>query len=382
MRSKDKAGRAAEAIRAAIAPFAASFVEPPVLQPSDVYLELAGEDVRARAYLLSEDGDAGEDLCVRPDMTVPAVRLALAEMPWGAAFGVVYDGLVFRRRDSAHQDGEFRQVGMETFTPRAAVTPEAEGALIRAALEACRSVAVAPRLRLGDVALFAALVDAAALPERWARRFKRAFSRPGGLEAVFKLALAAADVDGGGQPDNALAQAMARMPEADAVQVVAELLRDARMALVGARTVEEIAQRLREKGAREDGKPEHSRVLALQDAVNASGPPDGALIQLEKAVRSFPRAQAADAAIERVRQRCRCVGADTMTFSAAFGGGLAYYDGFVFDLSAGDGVALGGGGRYDGLLQRLSAKAGNTEAGAFAAMGFALRPDRLAEAAP
>ena len=51
---------------------AAIAVDPPVLQPAHLYLEMAGEDLRKRAFLV-EDPE-GDDLCLRPDMTAPVCR--------------------------------------------------------------------------------------------------------------------------------------------------------------------------------------------------------------------------------------------------------------------------------------------------------------------
>ena len=60
--------------RDVIAALAPAWITPPVLQPGALYLELSGEDIRARAFLVSD----ASDLCLRPDMTVPAVRAAFA----------------------------------------------------------------------------------------------------------------------------------------------------------------------------------------------------------------------------------------------------------------------------------------------------------------
>jgi ATP phosphoribosyltransferase regulatory subunit len=51
---------------------------------------MAGEDLRKRAFMV-EDPE-GDDLCLRPDMTVPACREALARDEWtkDAPFGVRY----------------------------------------------------------------------------------------------------------------------------------------------------------------------------------------------------------------------------------------------------------------------------------------------------
>ncbi|MFZ1173567.1 MAG: ATP phosphoribosyltransferase regulatory subunit, partial [Bradyrhizobium sp.] len=50
--------------------------QPPVLQPAEPFLDLSGEDIRKSLYLTT-DG-TGEELCLRPDLTIPVARQYLA----------------------------------------------------------------------------------------------------------------------------------------------------------------------------------------------------------------------------------------------------------------------------------------------------------------
>ena len=373
--------KAAQAIRDAASVLAATWIDPPVLQPSGLYLELLGEELRARAYMLA--GDDEDVFCLRPDMTTPAVRAALAGCDWHAPFAVAYDGLVFRRQSDATKEAEFRQIGVERFGTRDAIGAD-ESAIIDAALRACRAADVAPRMRLGDVAVFEALVDACAFSDAWTRRLKRAFARPGGLAAALKAAKSEAPAI-----DNALGQALAGMTPRRAEAVVEEMLTDARIVVVGTRTVGEIAARLREKGRIEAAPaPDPDLLDIIAEGLAIEAPPDKALADLfqlgKRVIVNNP--EPLYAAVHRADQRWRAI-ADKpeATFSAGFGRGLAYYDGFVFELEApklGHRASLGGGGRYDGLLHRVAASEGGPKnIDAWGAIGFALRPQRIDEAA-
>lgn len=370
---------AALAIRAAAEVLQPRWIDPPVLQPAGLYLELLGDDLRARAYLVGGDEDG---LCLRPDMTTPAVRAALAAFEWETPFAVAYDGVVFRRQSEPGRETEFRQIGVERFGHRDAIGAD-EAGVVAAALEACG--AARPSLRLGDVALFEALVDAHAPGDVWARRFKRAFARPGGLAGALKAA-----ADGAAAADNALAQALAAMPAARAEAVVEELLADARIAVVGGRSIADIAARLREKGAAGAAAPPAPATLAaIAEAVALDAAPAAAFGALSK----IARRAAAPAILENALVRAAARWADIASagvrdamFSAGFGRGLAFYDGFVFELEAnvlGARASLGGGGRYDGLLHRVAASEGGPpDVEDWGALGFALRPQRIAEATP
>ena len=64
--------------------FAASGAEPldlPFLFPCEVLLNLYGEDLRGRAFVYG-DAEHGDELCLRPDFTVPvALQMATTSTP-------------------------------------------------------------------------------------------------------------------------------------------------------------------------------------------------------------------------------------------------------------------------------------------------------------
>jgi ATP phosphoribosyltransferase regulatory subunit len=148
---------------------------------------------------------------------------------------------------------------------------------------------------------------------------------------------------------------------------------------VGGRSVGEIADRFLEQSAlgAQTSLPKETRAL-IETFLAISGDPDEAAAQL----RAFARDSklSLDAALDLLESRtgflaARGVDVSRLRFSTAFGRGLDYYTGFVFELHhpaarvAGQLVA---GGRYDGLLTRLGS------AKAIPAVGFAVWIERLA----
>lgn len=368
---------AAEAIDAVLARAAPVRIDPPVLQPAALYLELAGEELRKRAFMI--DDPHGEDLCLRPDMTVPACRAALAMLS-DAPLAVRYSGLVFRQQSALNAGAaEFVQSGAEWFAPAVAMDTR-EPAVLATALEACRAAGVEPALRLGNVALFAALVRSLELDPSWRDRLIRAFSRAGGPAAVMAEARAPAKA-------SALAEALASIPEERAGAALSELLGMAGVAPVGGRSVEDIAARLRQQAARAGAAaPTEAQLGILKSALEIDAAPDAAF----KALMTLAGAGAAfRPALERFRSFWEDAGklakmpVDTRLVFG-LGRGISYYDGFVFEVEApalGPRASLGGGGRYDGLLRTLAAnEAGGARFDAWAAAGFALRPKRLEDA--
>ena len=83
-------------------PPASRRLEPPILQPASVFLDMSGEDIRGRLYLATDA--AGAELCLRPDYTVPVCLAYLASPEAGRPAQYAYLGPVFRARPG--QSGE------------------------------------------------------------------------------------------------------------------------------------------------------------------------------------------------------------------------------------------------------------------------------------
>src|SRR5215470_10146568 len=130
-------------------------VAPAILQPAEPFLDLSGEDIRKRMYLTTDP--QGRELCLRPDLTIPVSRDYLASPAAGTPRGFRYLGPVFRYRDDG--PSEFLQAGIESFGRHDTAAADAE--MLALALDAATHYGLPPPdVRIGDVALFAALVAA------------------------------------------------------------------------------------------------------------------------------------------------------------------------------------------------------------------------------
>src|SRR5580704_13576639 len=153
------------AIRAPFAALGVPFVDAPVMLPLGPLLDLAGEAMRGRLFLVQGDG---EDACLRPDFTIPIASAHIASGAGDARY--LYEGKAFRvaPRGSGRAE-EFLQIGIEIYGGTAAAADDAEVAALawRAAVAGGRGDL---SLVLGDVALFSALIDALGLAEALAAR--------------------------------------------------------------------------------------------------------------------------------------------------------------------------------------------------------------------
>jgi ATP phosphoribosyltransferase regulatory subunit len=362
----------AEALLAALERAGYARVAPAILQPAEPFLDLSGEDIRKRMYLTSDP--QGRELCLRPDLTIPVSRDYLATPSAGRPQGFCYLGPVFRHRGDG--PGEFLQAGIESFGRPDTAAADAE--MLALGLEATAHYGLAaPDIRIGDVALFSALIAALDLAPAWKRRLIKDFNhKPSLAHDLDRLSISAAN----SRPEyQGVLAVLARSDPKAAHALVTDLLSIAGITAVGGRSVGEIADRFLEQSAlgAQTSLPKETRAL-IERFLAISGEPDDAATVL----RTFARDSklSLDAALDLFESRtgflaARGVDVSRIRFSTAFGRGLDYYTGFVFELHDPAARVTGqlvAGGRYDGLLTRLGS------AKPIPAVGFAVWIERLA----
>jgi ATP phosphoribosyltransferase regulatory subunit len=324
---------------------------PAILQPAEPFLDLSGEDIRKSLYLTTDA--SGEELCLRPDLTIPVARDYLASAKAGQPAGFCYLGPVFRYREGCAS--EFQQAGIESFGRQDRAAADAE--MLALGLEATAAFGVTDiEIRTGDVALFAALIDALDLYPVWKRRLIKDFNRKGDLEMdLGRLALAETPVRN--EYEGVLA-ALAGSDRKAALALVTDLMSIAGATAVGGRSVAEIADRFLEQSTLKGGALPRDALRIIKAFLAITGTPDEALAQL----RELTGASNLDltGALAELEERigfmvARGIDTSKISFSTSFGRGLDYYTGFEFELHRqGNGVEpLVAGGRYDGLLGQL-----------------------------
>jgi len=327
--------------------------EPDILQPAEPFLDLSGEDIRKSLYLTTDA--SGEELCLRPDLTIPVARDYLASGRAGEPAGFSYLGPVFRYRSG--QPSEFLQAGIESFGRQDRAAADAE--MLALALEATSAFGLTDvEIRTGDVALFNALIDALELYPVWRRRLIKDFNRKVSLaDDIERLTLATAP--GRNEYEGVLA-ALAGSDRKAALALVTDLMSIAGTTNVGGRTVDEIADRFLEQSTLKSGVLPRDALATIKRFLAIAGDPDEAVAQL-RALASDTKLNLS-AAIDQFESRVGFMaarGIDTRLtrFSTSFGRGLDYYTGFEFELHArGNGTEpLVAGGRYDGLMTQLGA---------------------------
>lgn len=358
-------------IRAALAPAGAQAVDAPILQPLNLLLDLAGEAMRARLFVVQAEGEA--ESCLRPDFTVAVARQHIES---GAAAGrYVYEGSAYRAAPDSDAAEEFLQLGVELFAPASANggagSPIAADAEIAAL--AWRAAAAGGRddltLWLGDVGLFAAFIGSLGLPEALAARLRRVAGRPRLLAAELAR-VGEAPAGGRGQ----LAALLSGLSEPQAAAMLEEIWALAGIEPVGGRGPAEIAARLvRRAAAAEAPALTAAQAEAIRAFMSISEAPAAGLRQVADLGGRSPVLQAALADWDARLAALGDIPPGRMRFAPALGHAFDYYDGQTFEVRSealGPDRPVASGGRYDSLLARLGGPADGQ------AVGLVVRPWR------
>jgi ATP phosphoribosyltransferase regulatory subunit len=354
-------------VRAPLQGGGAEQADAPLLQPLNLLLDLAGEAMRARLFVVQSEG--GTESCLRPDFTVAIARQHIES---GRADGrYVYEGAAFRASAGDDRPEEFVQVGLEVFSPANGDVAEADAEV---AGVAWRAAAAGGRddlsLWLGDVALFGAFIESLDLGETLAGRLKRVAGRPRLLAGELSRVGEAATSGGG-----ALAGLLAGLSETQAAGLLEEVWALAGVEPVGGRGPAEIATRLvRKAEAAQAPALTEAQAAAARAFMAIDDTPTLAFARMREL--AGRKAAALDAALAgwdaRLAALAQVAPADRVRFTPALGHAFDYYDGVTFEVRS---AALGSerpvavGGRYDGLLARLGGGPGR-------AVGCMVRPWR------
>jgi ATP phosphoribosyltransferase regulatory subunit len=230
-------------------------------------------------------------------------------------------------------------------------------------------------IKLGDLTLFSALVDALDIPPQWRGRLKRHFWRPGYFKELLERLSNGAPAPAAGY--------LAHVGNADpkdaraALEALMDQLGGGRAAL-GGRTRDEIVERLLEQAAEAAAiRLDKAQVALIENVLSVSGNAREAVAKTRALVKGHGAALGASlAAMDARIGVLASLGFDDahIQFTARFGRNMEYYTGFVFELWSRDAegpLQVAGGGRYDTLLKSLGA------ARDIPSVGCAIRPERV-----
>lgn len=333
-------------------------VDMPILQPVEPFLELSGEDIRSRLFVTLNA--EGQELCLRPEFTIPAALAYLKSGVAGRRADMAMLGPVFRHRPG--ESGEFIQLGIESLgrTDREAADADILAQVLGALEGEVESAALS--IRIGDLSLFSALIEKLSLSQAWARRLTLALGEGRILNVLDPAGVSERKGEARGLARySGVLDALKGADPSEARAFVRDILAMAGISASGGRSADDIAGRFLDR-AREDAQPLGAgQAEIIRRFLAISGDPD----HVAGAVRTLAGEAGVDldAQIDRFELRtgfleARGIMPGQMVASAGFARNLDYYSGFVFDIrhNAADARPIAGGGRYDRLFTRLGAE--------------------------
>jgi ATP phosphoribosyltransferase regulatory subunit len=356
------------------------FTDLPILLPASMVLELAGESLRPRLFFVT--GPDGSELCLRPDLTIPAVvhYIDTAETD-NARQAIACKGPVFRApREGENRPPEFVQIGLERFGDGDVIA--ADTAVFCAAWRACQAGTSKPlHVRFCDGGLMPHVLANADLDPVW----HQALSEHTSHSRAFLAVLAQAS---GKIAPRALAvfdRDLVEMTLEDATQKVAQIIDRKQLSLTGARTAQDVARHLILRAQRALAPPLSATISNMLDALarfQHQGSRDASMrhvVDLGAKIGVdltgwrdtwLSRFAAIEAEAPTALAQCRLDALGEEAFD--------YYDGMAFDIAVVQDFArpVATGGRYDRLVGELSL--GSRQA---RAVGCVIRPDRFGELA-
>ncbi|WP_051213222.1 ATP phosphoribosyltransferase regulatory subunit [Maritalea myrionectae] len=333
---------------------------PDILQKSDLFFDLAGEDIGRR--LLLTTGADGTNYCLRPDFTLPIAAAYVQKHPQFDEKSYGYLGPVFRQRENG--PAEFDQAGLEFLAAQdeeAAFQQCLDFAIETAALYGEEK----PRLHLGAVDLFEALLDQIDLPDVWRPRVRDRFGHDAAMGRLLDRLFAPEGLQD--QPD------LPKDFEAAKAKILA-MMEEAGLSPYSGRSADEIAERYLEKRQLADAPVPAATVRTLREFLSITGRAHEQVFHITALAQKV--GINLDPQLERLSARLTQLKSDApqieVEFDAGFSPRLDYYTGHVFELTSNlTGDVLASGGQYDRLLQRLGAQKQVT------AIGCAVWVDRL-----
>ncbi len=363
----DKAALQAEAARLQSIFMAAGAepVDPDLLLPAEMLLDLYGEDIRARAYV-TDDPERGE-MMLRPDFTVPIAAMH-ASMGAGPAC-YTYTGQVFRKQPvGVGRPNAYLQVGFEKFDRTAPIKADAEMfALFSRTLNATTTGAV-----VGDMGLLLAAIDTLSTTPTRKAALRRHVWRPRRFRALLDRYTGQTPMPKG------RAALIAAVKAQGATPLIAAAAPE-----IGLRTTQDIVDRVTALVADYAVPPISSTEAGvLHTLLSLRAPLPAAYERMCDLRADMPGLTPALDQFATRMEALEQIGIDTTTlyYEANFGQTtMEYYDGFVFGFLAPhrpDLPPLATGGRYDALTRALGGGAHIV----MPAIGGVIRPDLVLQA--
>ena len=312
---------------------------PSVIEANHI-VQRSGESFRK--FIFSFNDQNGNELCLRPDLTIVSCLRYLENNLKGKE-KISYSGQAYRKSQNKKDSIIRNQIGFEIIGSKDEKNDDKE--IISTSLKSLKNFKYSSgTLTLGNIEIFNILISKLDIPKRWKLRLSRHFWRVDYFNELLKRLETNSDVD-------------PTIVEIDKKRYLRMLKEDKSSAIAG-RTIAEILKRF-DKKIRDPRRPSKGRNVSkiIKEFLNIKCPINKAAKELNKFFKKYNINLVVD---QRYFPSSKNkISKLNVVFSTSFGRQLEYYTGMVFkiDIKLNNKVKnIINGGRYDQLISDLGSK--------------------------
>ena len=353
------------------------YVDLPLVYNSEVFYETSGEDMRRRMF--SFTNNSGDEMCLRPDLTIPTCKHFLENSKNFQNGQLCYSGPVFRSSlTSADQSLELNQSGIEIIYKDSLEISdyEKEFQAISLALETIDQIGIKDfSIRISSISLFNLFINSLDLPQRWKQRLLRHFYRRDYFDKLLNRIS-----DGVGYDKERKSNIIRDVFGDDKIvnEEIKDILLNEDQLKTGSRTIDEIASRFNLKSESVVSSKQGKEIQkVINEFLSLNGPIQSIDDQMNKFINDFDiqRFDVGQEMINQLSSNLIKISAKPIYFDCDFGHSIEFYDGIIFEITNDlNSDVLISGGRYDKLLNALEDK------DQFSAVGFATNNNNILKA--
>ena len=316
------------------------YIELPSVIEANHIVQRSGESFRKFIFSFTDQG--GNELCLRPDLTIVSCLRYLENNLKGKE-KIFYNGQAYRKSENKKDSIVRNQVGFEIIGSRNEKNDDKE--IINTSLKSLKNFNYSSgEITIGNVELFNLLISKLDIPKRWKLRLSRHFWREDYFNDLLKRLETNSDVD-------------PTIVEIDKKRYF-KMLKDDQSTIIANRTINEILSRF-DKKIKDPRRPSKGRNISkiIKEFLKIKCPINNAAKVLNKFFKKYKINLLVDQRYFPISKNK--INKLNVTFSAAFGRQLEYYTGMVFKIdikSKSKIINCCNGGRYDKLISDLGSK--------------------------
>ena len=315
-------------------------IELPSVIETNHIVQRSGESFRK--FIFSFIDQTGNELCLRPDLTI-ASCLRYLENNLKGKEKIFYSGQAYRKSENKKDSIIRNQIGFEIIGSQSEKIDDKE--IINTSLKSLKNFKYSSgTITIGNVEIFNLLISKLDIPKRWKLRLSRHFWREDYFNDLLKRLETNSDVD-------------PTIVEVDKKRYL-KMLQENQASIIANRTIKEILERF-DKKIKDPRRPSRGRNISkiIRDFLKIKCPINKAAFELNKFFRKNKINLVVDQKYFPILKNK--ISKLNVVFSTSFGRQLEYYTGMVFKIdirSKSRIINCCNGGRYDKLISDLGSK--------------------------